>query len=191
MTKDASTYDFNPFNLPERLHKAIGLVITSCVQTEEILKDAIGGCAGLDFEYAGAMTTHMNMPLRFDVLRSVAEIRMEDLDDLDQLDTLLDSIKAAFEKRNKIIHNRWARDPENDELFFITETSRSSYKMEAIPITVAQVEADALAIYEAGMRLMEFLSKRKLLPSLPPAIRPRRHKDKAERKKRRKSGLSE
>ena len=68
-------YDFDPRNLPEELLAAIGLTIASFVQIEGHLQSAIAGCAGIDIEYGKAITTHMSMPLKISVLRSVAEIQ--------------------------------------------------------------------------------------------------------------------
>ena len=90
-------YDFDPRNLPEEFLTQIGLAITCASQTEDMFAMAIMGCAGLDSEYGGAVTTHMTMPLKFSVLRSVAEIRLE-VGQLDQLDDLLEDVDAAMNK---------------------------------------------------------------------------------------------
>jgi hypothetical protein len=89
-------YDFDPRNLPERLKIAIGLAITSFSQTEQFIQHAIAGCCGIDIEYGKAITLHMTMPLRFSVLRSVAELRIDDLDTLDELDYHLERIEQCI-----------------------------------------------------------------------------------------------
>jgi hypothetical protein len=61
--------DYDPRNLSQEMPAAIGLVTSCSAQT--------------------ALTTHMNAPLRGHVLRSVAELKFDDLDDLDELDRLL------------------------------------------------------------------------------------------------------
>ena len=148
---------------------------------------AIAGCIGVDTEYGKAITTHMSMPLRFGVLRSVAEITIDSLDALDELDDLIDRVDAAFGKRNDIAHNQWLRDPETGEFGMVKETSRISYKVEVIPATVDRVKADALEIYHSGTSLMSFLMRHGLLPSLLSEPRPRAHKTKAARRERRKN----
>ena len=179
-------YDFDPRNLPDELLAAIGLATASSAQTESIIQAAIGGCLGVDFEYTGALTAHMTAPLRDSILRSIAEIRIDDLDALDELDEILDEVNAAFTKRNAIVHHQWCRDPDTHECFTVKETARARYEMDLIPMTVNQVKADASLIYNAGMRLMSFLMQRDLLPAFPPEPRPRAHKSKASRKERRK-----
>lgn len=177
-------YDFDPRNLPQDLLAAIGLVITSSAQTEQLFESAIAGCLNLDVEYGAIVTTHMPMPLRFSILRSAAEIRIDDLDVLDDLDELLDRVTKAFDKRNTVIHNQWYRDPETNALFAIKETARTRYEMELIPMSVDGVKSDALLIYQVGMDLMMFLTAHSLFPEIPP-VRPRAHKSKAARKVRR------
>src|SRR5262249_19922847 len=60
-------YDFDPRNLPKDLLAAIGLMTTSAAHTESCVDEAIAGCLGIDYEFGQAVTTHMTMPLRFDV----------------------------------------------------------------------------------------------------------------------------
>jgi hypothetical protein len=178
-------YDFDPRNLPQDLLAAIGLVTASAAQTETIVQDAIAGCLGVDSEYGAATTTHMAAPLRDSVLRSVAEIRIDDLDALDELDQLLDQINAAYGKRNAIVHHTWCRDPDTGKVFTVKETARTRYEIDLLEMSVDQVKSDALFVYRAGMELMNFLIARRLLPPFTPASRFRDHKTKAERKKRR------
>jgi hypothetical protein len=178
-------YDFDPRNLPQDLLVAIGLMTTSAAQTESCVDEAIAGCLGVDYVYGQAVTTHMTMPLRFSVLRSAAEIRIDDLDALDELDVLLDRIEEAFNKRNAVVHHVWCRDPETDNVVMVKETARRRVEIEAIPMSADQVRSDALFVYEAGIALLTFLKAHKLLAPFPPAPRPRWHKSKEERKKRR------
>ena len=178
-------YDFDPRNLPQDLLAAIGLAITCASQTESVLEMAIGGCLGLDSEYTLAASTHMTLPLKFSVLRSAAEIRIDSLDDLDQLDILLDNIDRALGKRHNLAHDGWCRDPHTSTLFRTKYVARTRLQGDLIPVTVDSVREDAKAIYDAGMALMTFLAIRHLMPPIPAQPRPREHKSKAARKKRR------
>jgi hypothetical protein len=65
MADDYKEHDWNPNSLPCEMLKAIGLVNTCIAQSEELLQDAIAGCAGLDVEYGLAFTPHMAMPMRW------------------------------------------------------------------------------------------------------------------------------
>lgn len=177
-------YDFDPRNLPPELLNAIGLAIASFAQTEQIMESAIAGCLGIDSEYGAAITTHMPAPLRFSVLKSVAEIRIDDLDVLDELDELLVELEIAFNKRNDLAHNQWCRDPITGDLFTVKEKARKRYEMDLLPMTIDGVKSDALLIYQTGMDFMTFLVAHNLFPKLPP-VRPREHKSKAARKIRR------
>lgn len=178
-------YDYDPRNLPKELLESIGLAIAGASQTEDIISLAIGGCLGVEIEYYIAATTHMTLPLKFSVLRSAAEIRIDNLDDLDELDRLLDDIDKALGKRHDIAHGEWCRDPETEQLFRVKKVARMSVNAEMAPVTPESVRADALAIYQAGLNLMTFIADRGLLPTFPAEKRPRAHKTKAARKKRR------
>jgi len=179
-------FDYDPHNLPRSLLEAIGLAIACGAQTEMAISMAIGGCLGLDVGYTAAATTHMTLPLKFSVLRSAAEIRIDDLDDLDTLDELLDAADKALGKRHEIAHARWCRDPDNGALFREKQVARTRVEAERIPITAYAIKADAEVIYQAGMDLVSFLAQRDLMPPIPAQILPRAHKSKAARKKRRK-----
>jgi hypothetical protein len=182
-------YDFDPRNLPQDLLAAIGLMTASAAQTEDCIESAIAGCLGVDVEYGKAVTTHMAAPLRDSVLRSVAEIHINDLDALDELDVLLDTVNEAYAKRNAVVHHAWCRDPDTGAIFTHKETSRARFESELIPMSVDQVKSDALFIYDAGMALYTFLIIRKLIPPHPPSNRFRGHKSKTARKKRREAKL--
>lgn len=187
--KPSKIYDFDPRNLPQDLLAAIGLMTTSAAQTESCIESAIAGCLGIDSEYGKAVTTHMAAPLRDSILRSVSEIRIDDLDALDELDRLLDAVNEAFGKRNAVVHHAWCRDPDTGAVFTHKETSRARYESDLIPMSVDHVKRDALFVYDAGMNLYSFLMARKLLPPFPPDGRFRGHKSKAARKKRREAML--
>lgn len=179
-----SNYDFNPYKLPKDLLAAIGLAVTSCAQTDTIIQEAIAGCMGTSFDFGASVTTHMANPLRDQALRSVAELRIDDLDALDTLDGILDRVGTAWTKRNAIVHDSWCID-ESRNIFLIATRSRGSFQMELIPKTISEVEADALFIYSVGMELEAFLTLHKLHSMIQSEARPRAHKSKAERKKRR------
>lgn len=177
-------YDFNPYSLPKAMLQAIGLATASAAQTEDLVQMAIAGCLGLDSDYGKVITLHMAMPLRFSALRAAAEIRIDDLDVLDELDDLIAEIEKAFERRNAIVHHQWCIDKKTREIFINKEIARTSYRSDLIPMTVAQVEKDALLIYRVGMKVWGFCKRNNLIPQHAP-FRPRAHKAKAARKKRR------
>jgi hypothetical protein len=182
-------YDFDPRNLPQDLLAAMGLMTTCAAYTESCVDEAIAGCLGVDYEYGQAVTTHMTIPLRFNVLKSAAEIRIDDLDALDELDVLLDRLDEAFNKRNAVVHHIWGRDPETGNVVMVKETARGRVEIEPIPMSADQVKSDALFVYDAGIALFLFLKAHNLVPPLPTAPRPRWHKSKEERKKRRERKL--
>lgn len=177
--------DFDPFGLPSKVMRAVGLVAISAAQTEHIMEQGIGGCIGIDIEYTAAITTHMTSPLRDHVLRAAAEIRIDSLDDLDELDKLLDEIRNSLPRRNNYLHNSLCVDKDTGELFASKIEARGRVDVELVPVTVDDIENDATRIYKAGLNLYLFLNKRGLLPPFPAGPRPRGHKSRSARRKRR------
>lgn len=116
-------YDFDPRNLPPEYLAAIGLVTTTWSQTDHTVEMLIAALLGIDAEYGLAVTTHMAQPLRDSVARAAAEIRIDDLDALDELDQLLDRVKEAADRRNGIAHQTWCRHPVTGDVYRVWDTS--------------------------------------------------------------------
>src|SRR5258708_10037841 len=135
----------------------MGVMMTGAAQTEFCVETGIAGCVGIDAEYGQAITTHMAMPLRFSVLKSAAEIRIDDLDALDELDDLIERLEQAFGKRNDIVHHAWCRDPDTNKVFTVKESARVSVQTDLIPMSVNQLKNNPLFLYQPRMNLISFL----------------------------------
>ncbi|MCR9214900.1 MAG: hypothetical protein NXI13_14375 [Proteobacteria bacterium] len=176
-------YEFDPNRLPNEYLTAIGRVAACAAQTDDIISIAISSCLKVDLEYGGAITTHMNGPLKDSVLRAVAEISIDDLDALDELDNILDQISEAQSKRNRIVHQLWGIHPDGS-IISLNHKARGSYKLETKKISETEITEDAEFIYDAGLKLMAFLIEQNLYPESIPPNRARFHKTKSSRKKR-------
>lgn len=180
-------YEFDPRRLPGEMLSAIGLISTCSAQTESVVEAGISACLDIDFEFGAAITTHMNAPQRDNVLRAVAEIKIENLDDLDELDRLLDQINVAFAKRNAYVHRSWCQHPTSKKVYTVKTSARGRVETDLVAMDLTEIRRDAQFIYQAGMDLQTFLAERNLFPKQPPGSRNRFHKSKAERKKRTKA----
>jgi hypothetical protein len=158
-------YDFDPRNLPNEFHAAIGLAVSSWLQTESILTAAVSGVLGTDAVVGTAVTQHIPMPLRLSVLRSVSKLRLKPPQQASLEDKLAD-VEVAHRKRNALVHHHWGYDPERQQYFVIGEESDPEEAPELRPRSLAQVQDDAEFIYDAGMGLMTFLIMTNLLPPL-------------------------
>jgi hypothetical protein len=183
------TFDFDPTALPAEILQALGFLVACSAQTEGIIQTAICGCLGVTALYGPAITAHMTAPLRDNVLRSVAQIRIDDLDTLDELDDILDGIKTAIAKRNLYVHGTIGRDEATGQFCVTRIESRGEVDSEAIPTSAKQIRDDATEILQCGLRLISFLMKYELSPRFPTAPIYRGHKSKTARKKRRKELL--
>lgn len=177
--------DFEPANLQQDLLAAIGLMAACGSHTEDIIEMAIAGMLGIDGEQGYAVTAHMPAPLRFSVLKASAEIRLTNAAALDELDILLERIKAAQGPRNDVIHASWGRRRSTGETLLVRQEARTHVEVISRPVAVDQIKAEAILLYEAGIGLLRFLIALDLMPNLPPN-RARGVNTPKERKKRRK-----
>ena len=135
--------------------------------TDGVYEMAIAGLLGIDGEMGWAVTAHMSAPLRKSVLLSAAEIRFDDGGTLDLLDSIVERIKTAAEGRNAMIHGSWCVRPSTGEVLLVQQEARTHVVAGSRPVTVDEIERKALALYEAGMDLMQFLMDFGLVPDLP------------------------
>lgn len=160
-------YDFDPRNLPPEYLRAIGLVTAAAAQTESILQKFLGGLLGIDSMQSMALTLHMSMPLKDDIIRSLAHLGAPDLKELDKIDDLLDTIKSAFKNRNYVVHDSFAMHPETKKVFRVSASARGTLEAKLIPVSVKEIEKHASTLYESGMDLMRFMSRRDIMPTDP------------------------
>jgi hypothetical protein len=153
-------YDFDPRNLPPDLLRAIGLVVAASAQTESIVQELIGALLKIDNIETRALTAHMSAPLKDQVARALAELSAPSVGEVDTIDDLLDAVNSAYEKRNVIVHNSLARNPDTGEVLSYREVARGSLRVSLQPVRVEQVEQDAATIYEAGIAIMRFMISR-------------------------------
>lgn len=158
-------YDFDPRNLPVEFHAAIGLAVTSWLQTESVLMAAVSGVLGTDGVVGIAVTEHMPMALRLSVLRSVSKLRLKPAQQA-SLEEKIGDVENAHRKRNALVHNQWGFDPDRKEYFVIAADAAGESDAELRPKTLAQIQDDAEFIYDSGMGLMTFLIMTDLLPRL-------------------------
>jgi hypothetical protein len=171
MTKNPEIiYDFDPHNLPPELLRAIGLVVAASAQTESIVQQFIGCLLGIDQAETIALTAHIPHPLKDHIARALIELNAANAAVVDDVDDLLDAIKAAFEKRNVVVHNSLARNPETGEVLSLRESAHGSLQVSLTPIRFEEVEKDAALIYKVGIDLMGFMMDRGLEPA--PRTRP-------------------
>ncbi|HSQ95519.1 MAG TPA: hypothetical protein VLM18_05395 [Croceibacterium sp.] len=165
--KGNEVLDFDPRNLPQEHLAAIGLMSAAASHTDSIVEMAIAGMLGIDGEQGWAVTAHMSAPLRTSVLKSAAEIVIDDGNALDVLDDIMNDIKTAAEARNDMIHGSWAFRQSDKAVLLIQQSARTHVEATLIPVTVNEIKRKALTLYEAGLSLMEFIIEAKKVPPLP------------------------
>lgn len=157
-------YDFDPRNVPNEILRAIGLVTAAAAQTERILQTFIGALLKIDNIQAAALCAHMSFPLKETVIRTLAELEAPTMQEVDIIDTLLDDVKDALDKRNIVVHNSLAIHPHDGHVYSYRTRARGSFQLELKAITADEIEEDAATIYEVGMEIMRFMILRGIAP---------------------------
>ena len=159
-----SDYDFDPYNIPDEYLNAVGLVVATAAQAEHVLQQFIGALLGIDNIQTLALATHMNFPLKDHIIRTLAELDAPNIKELDKIDNLLDAMSEALDKRNIIVHNSLAINPDTKEILSLRTKARGSLQLQLKPISVDEIEKDAAAIYKASMDIVSFMMSRGLSP---------------------------
>jgi len=179
--------DFDPRKLPRDYLEAIGLACACYAQTEDHLQMAIAGLLKIDSETGWAVTTHMTAPLRESVLKSLSDMKFDDLAEIEAFDIHLADVAEAGDRRNSIVHHMWCTDEQTGEVFQVRTKARTRVAVELTPISLESIQNDAKFIYDAGIELLRFLLTRNLIPALPARGRARFDKRKAIKANKKKS----
>jgi hypothetical protein len=98
------------FDLPvnsEQL-QAIGMVAAEWSYLESILDTAIWGLGYMEEDTGAAVTTHLSVPARIDMLVTLFHNREGDADATTKLRKICDTIRQSLSrKRGEVIHTRW------------------------------------------------------------------------------------
>lgn len=93
-----------------------------------------------DSRKAGAVTTHLSLPLRLDILLALARERIDDEQKIKELKKLCEKIrKEVAPKRNDVIHGIWVGGDEAEKSWLITFKARGELKGKEKDLTVEEI----------------------------------------------------
>jgi len=157
-------YEFDPQKLPADFLSALGLTIASAAYADAVIVDAIGALAGLSLAENIAITSHMTGPVRADVVRTLAEDKIPDLnlrtEFLSRFNRLIESLK----KRHLYAHALWFQDRQRTGIQFVSYSARGSIGVRSEFVTVATASDAAAAMRHATLDVSEFLIVHGFLP---------------------------
>ncbi|WP_420134034.1 hypothetical protein [Rhodopseudomonas sp.] len=183
-------YNFDPHAIPADVLAAIGEIAVAAAHTEYVVELAIRGCGRGDATTGRGVTTRAATRSLEDALSRLGESPIAD-DDRDHLGELLDQISYGFERAVIYIHNSICLDPETGECLIATRGARGELSGELIPVTAAEIRAEADYIYQGGIALLAFLMQKKLLPTLRRSVRPPAQKGQPSKKRRDRRAVGE
>lgn len=150
-------FDFDPHHLPDDVLKAIGLAIVCSSQTESVVSMGIAELLGMDIHDGAAVTAQISLPNRLSVFRSLLDLRIADAEARSEFEKSLLAVEKAIEARNAWAHKTLFTDPETKEVHSWKVTAKKKVTHQVMSVTAGAIEADARAIYEAGMDLMNLI----------------------------------
>lgn len=151
---------------PEHL-QAIGMVAVEWSYLEHIIDDSIWQYAKIDDDIGRCFTTHMSVPMRIDVLKSLFFEHFGNSEKYKALSKIAKDIKDTVSPlRNKIVHSPWL-EPENnqDAAQYLSVSARGQLKTTVLPMDVAEIRQAAETIEDYGNRLVYFVDTNPPPPS--------------------------
>lgn len=142
---------------PEHL-QAIGMVSVEWSYLEHVVSEAIWDYAYIDHIHGRCVTSHMSVPMRLDVLKSLFFEHFGDSEQYKKLSTLVEKVKNVAGERNKIAHASWF-ESENvlgNTVTMATIKARGKLVMKLTDVNAEQIRQIADSIEDVGNQLAYF-----------------------------------
>lgn len=136
--------------------QAIGMVASEWSYLESIVETAIWELAYLGEDIGRAITTHVGMRTRLDMLRTLFRLRSDDERAATKLDKLCDKIDRAARKRNELVHALWVRG-EYGSPMTLTVMARGTLQQEKGGKHAKEIESIAALIADRSRALQGLL----------------------------------
>jgi hypothetical protein len=152
----ASNYEFMLPVRPDQL-QAIGMVACEWSYLESIIEAAIWNLAYMVDEETGmAITTHLGMPQRLDMLLTLFHKRFGEGPDYDALRKHCGHIRHQLSaKRGGIIHRRWVEgDQASPMQFIVSARGKLEHSKEGRPVSHIRRIASEIAEQSAQLRAL-------------------------------------
>jgi hypothetical protein len=150
-----STYIYDLPATSEQL-QAIGMVASEWSYLESIVETAIWELAYVGEDVGRAITTHVGMRARLDMLRTLFRLRSDDEEAATKLDKLCERIDRAARKRNELVHALWVRGDYGSPMT-LTVMARGTLQRERTGKHAKEIESVAALIADRSRALQEFL----------------------------------
>jgi hypothetical protein len=148
------------FNLPVKSDQlqAIGMVACEWSYLESIIEAAIWNLAGLYHEDIGmAITTHLGMPPRLDMLLTLYHQHHGDDDKYKALKKLCDNIRRPLSAaRGGVVHRRWVEGEYGSPMQFVV-TARGKLEQSKKGRPASEIRGVARQIAEKSKELRDLL----------------------------------
>jgi hypothetical protein len=151
------------FNLPVQRDQleAIGMVAVEWAYLESVIEAAIWNLAGIYSENTGAaITTHLGVPPRLDMLMTLFRLARGDGDEANQLDKMCKTIRGNLSsQRGEAVHTRWVEGDHGSPMMY-TVRARGRLERSKKDRSAAKLQETAAAIAEQSTELRRFFVTR-------------------------------
>lgn len=157
------TYDLPPNR--EQL-EAIGMVASEWARLESIVETAIWSLACLDEDTGQAITTHIGLPARLDILPTLFRLKHGDGPESTHLAKLCKKIRGPLSRqRGEAVHALWVRGAYGSPLHYIVR-ARGKLEKEKAGRPAAKIHEVAALIQQHSSELKTFLEAHRVLTPL-------------------------
>lgn len=146
--------------------QAIGHVAYQWSYLEELIAGGIWWLLDLrvsrpkDLDRARAITTHLNVPTRLNMLRSLARTYLTEAADIAELDKHADRIRQKLAgKRNGVVHGLWTQSTKPNRAWQVTFSARGEVVPTFRELTDTQIHDIAREIDNCANELLEFFRR--------------------------------
>lgn len=136
----------------------IGSVAVQWAFMEEWLKAVARALCKADRGYGYILTNHMPVQTLIDTIRTMGWFAFADEEA--EFDTLMDQIKAAYAKRNILIHSVWEPGSRPDSIRPRNVRTRGAFRTIETEFTPREMAALGIEICRLGLRLLHFVRDR-------------------------------
>jgi hypothetical protein len=145
--------------VPDEYLTAIGRVCVQWGALEGMIEISIIKLANLDLYDPRALilTSHLSVPLRLDILKSLVQELRINYPQLSRFDEIAPRLAQAQSARNRIIHGRWSLHPETGEVTVSRATARGTLKTKIEPVSLSDLEKIAKNIEAVSIDLYQMI----------------------------------
>jgi hypothetical protein len=148
-------------NLPTEFFTEIGRVNVEWAVLESMMDLCLIKLIGKDLSDSRSIIifNHMAFPMKLDIMGALCSELLPRYPSLAEYQRVLQSVRAAQEKRNAIVHAKWGFNEATKQVEISRLMARGKLKIIMAPIALEEIRAAVQQILESAQLLFELVTK--------------------------------